>query len=299
MAFFELSEQPFTEELVKLEKLNNNSFNPMDYISTEAKLKIETSKLFQIANTEVNSIKVQGETKRVLARYVNRTTGEVIEPSYNEILNINCSKFEKGDILFHKMGFRIGRIGLSDFEGVAENEFASIKPFDVDGHYLLFALRSIPVMEQLPFRETSRPRIKKEDIQNLLIPRLDKLELKIGDYIRRIFHLRKRTRMVLRGLEDNFNNALKDFISHEEAFFEDVNTLTSESFDPGNHYSALLENHLDLAVPLDQIADVFHPDTVDRGDQHMIITASSYTKDGIHPEYPRDVVSLCDSNFAK
>ena len=68
------------------------------------------------------------------------------------------------------MGFRIGRVGLATFDGNAENEFMTIKAFGISCYYLLLALRSVSVLRQLPFRETARPRTKKNDIDRVLIP---------------------------------------------------------------------------------------------------------------------------------
>ena len=116
-------------------------------------MKVETTSLISVADTDTVKVRSKGRAKRLFAGDVDRVTGEVYEPSINENLDILCTKFTSGDILFHKMGFRIGRVGLATFDGNAENEFMTIKAFGISCYYLLLALRSVSVPRHCPLRD--------------------------------------------------------------------------------------------------------------------------------------------------
>jgi hypothetical protein len=298
MLFVELESYPFTVQLVPLSDINNETFNPTDYLDFASDIQLNTERLNVIARVKTRLKELEGGVKRIMAGHVDRTTGEVFEPTCKEKQKLHCVPFNVGDIILHKYGCRIGRIGITEFNGFAEHHFIRIKPIDIQPYYLLFALRTVPVLRQLPFRETARPGVRKNDIESLRIPRLGtNNENALSSFVQDIFILRKRARAVLESLLDNLNKALDNLLPTEDVFFENVETLDKKTFDPGKYY---LELFKDIS-PSREIRDDFeiiHPSTLIRGETYFVITAKNYKPEGIVPELPRGVSFIKEKNYA-
>ena len=301
MAFISVTENVFDSTLVDVNKLHDDSFNPSDYIKFSTRMKTKLDKLSCITEIKKERATV-ANSKRLFSRGVDRATGEVIQPSPNGISlekKVSCIKFHKGDILFHKIGARIGRIGLADFDGYGENEYLTIKPTSINGHYLLIALRIPDVLVQLPFRETARPRIKRKDVQNLMIPRLVDVEEEIGSFVSEVFDLRKRARAVLNGLLDNFDKAITAKMPTDYSFLLETQTLSEDTLDPGSYFMKIISVMFPEHEVLDNVVKIIYPPTLNAGDKHTAITLNDYRFEGIVPQVLKSVDHLGKKNFAE
>lgn len=298
MVFTDVCENTFREILVKVHSLKEESFNPCDYIGFSTLMKTPLDELDSIAN--ISSERTWASSnQRIFSAGVDRVTGEVFLPSHTkgEEETINCIRFNQGDILFHKIGARIGRIGLTDFSGYGESEFLTIKANTVNAYYLLLALRAFDVLTQLPFRETARPRIKRKDIEHLKIPRLGELEDAIGQFVSRVFSLRKRARIVLNDLLETFDNAISAKMPTDYSFLMPVQDMTEKTLDPGYYFIKVVEVMLPNYAKLLECVDIIHPPTLERGDKYHVVTAKSYRFEGLVPETPRGVSNIEKKNL--
>ncbi len=297
MAFVKVEENPYSAKLVELSELIDETFNPRDYIDLSANIKVNHDSLDSLA--DVGGGPIEGVlVSRVKSKHVDRATGEVYEPS-GKMENVLCLKFEKGDILFHKYAGRIGRIGLVSFDGVADNHFMRIRPSDVDGYYLLLSLRSVPMLLQLPFRETARPGVWNSDLKKLRIPRLGDMEKEIGDFVKEAFQLRSRAKAVLKGLLESFDMAISSKMPTNYSFFMETRTLSEQTLDPGYYFMKAIEIMFPKHIILGKEVDIIYPSSLNVGEKHTAITLSDYRFEGIVPQNIKSVERLWKNNFAK
>jgi hypothetical protein len=296
MAFVKIEENPFSSELMPLSKLTSETFNPRDYIDFSSIIKVDHDSLDSIADVGGNAI--QGvSVRRLKSRHIDRATGELYEPT-DDLEDIQCVKFEKGDILFHKYAGRIGRIGIADFEGVADSHFMIVKP-KIDGHYLLLALRSPPVLLQLPYRETARPGIWNDDLAKLRIPRLKDLEVEMGNFIREVFGLRSRAEKVMGDLLESFDMAISSKMPTDYSFFMGTQILSEETLDPGYYFMKAIEMMLPEHIVLGDEVTVIYPSSLNAGEEFTAVTLSDYRFEGIVPQKLKGVERLWERNFAR
>ena len=297
MAFIKVEENPYTSKLVDLSELTEKTFNPRDYIDLSSDIKVNHESLDTLA--DVGGASLEGvSVKRVKSNHVDRATGEMYKP-LGEPENVACLKFKKGDILFHKYAGRIGRIGIAPFDGVADNHFMRIRPLRVDGHYLLLALRSVPMLLQLPFRETARPGVWNDDLEKLRIPRLSDLEEEVGDFVRKIFELRTRAKAVLKGLLESFDMAISSKMPTDYSFFMEANTLSEQTLDPGYYFMKAIEMMFPKHIILGKEVDIIYPSSLNAGDKYKAITLSDYRFEGIVPLNLKGVKRLWKKNYAR
>lgn len=297
MAFIKIDENPYSAELVDLSKIENSTFNPRDYIDFSAFIRVKHDSLVSIADIGGSIVKEE-LAKRVMSNDIDRGTGELYEPKTASD-NVSCLIFSKGDILFHKYAGRIGRIGIADIEGKADNHFMRIKPLKIDGHYLLLALRSLPVLLQLPYRETARPGVWKSDLDKVRIPRLGSLEAEIGSFVRRIFGLRKRAETVLANLLKSFDLAISSKMPTDYAFFMESETLSQETLDPGYYFMKAIEIMFPEHIVLGKEVHIIYPPSLNAGEEYTAVTLSDYRFEGIIPQKLKDVKQLWAKNYAK
>jgi len=296
MAFIKVEENPYSSDLVDLTRLTDETFNPRDYIDFSTNIRIKHDSLESLA--KVGGISVQGESiKRIMSDHVDRATGEVYEPD-REPENVVCSKIEKGDILFHKYAGRIGRIGIAEFDGLADNHFIPIKPLTIKGYYLLLALRSLPVLLQLPYRETARPGVWNDDLNKLRIPRLDSLEGEIDSFIRDVFRLRKRAETILKDLLNSFDFAISSKMPTDYSFFMEFKELSEETLEPGYYFMKAIEMMFPEHIVLGNEVDIIYPSSLNAGDKYTAVTLSDYSFEGIVPQNLKGVKRLWRKNFA-
>ena len=297
MAFVKVDENPYASQLVDLSELGHETFNPRDYMDPSFNIKVGHKRLDSMA--KVGGTSIQGVlVKRVKSSHVDRATGEMYEP-LGELENVACLKFQKGDILFHKYAGRIGRIGMASFDGVADSHFMRIRPLKIDGHYLLLALRSIPVLLQLPFRETARPGVWNDDLQKLSIPCVEDLEMVIGDFIRKVFEVRTKAKSVLDGLLESFDKAISSKMPTDYSFFMEANTLSQQTLDPGYYFMKAIEMMFPEHIVLGEEVDIIYPSSLNAGDKYTAITLSDYRFEGIVPQNLKGVKRLWKKNFAR
>jgi hypothetical protein len=300
MAFISVTENKFVSTLVDVNRLNEKSFNPSDYFEFSTRMKTSLDKLSSIAETKIRRALVAGN-KRLFSGGIDRVTGEVLPQSVSvesEGEEVSCVEFHKNDILFHRIGARIGRIGLTDSDGYGENEILTVKPVNINGYYLLTALRLQDVLIQLPFRETARPRIKRNDIRNLMIPRLGKVEADIGNFVGEIFDLRKRARNVLNGLLDNFDKAISAKMPTDYSFLMATQTISEETLDPGSYFIKAISVMFPQNEILDDIARIIYPPSLNAGNSGTALTLNDYRFEGIVPQALKSVDRLQSKNFA-
>jgi len=298
MAYVNVPEGPYTAHLVEIDKLTEDSLNPRDYIDFSEMIKIRHTTLSLVAKVKGEMAKADS-VRRVVSGHVDRATGQVYEPMNTEE-NLNCLRFLAGNILFHKYRARIGRIGITEFDGMADSHFIVIRPFDIDNHYLLLALRSIPVLVQLPFRETTRPGVWNSDLETLQIPRLDdSTEDLIGTFIRRVFSLRKRASDVAKGLLDNFDKGVSSRMPTDKQFFLDVSEFSEETLDPGYYFMKVLEWTYPTNEDLDKQFKVIQPPSAKSGTRFTTVTIKDYEFEGIKPLTPKNVDTLPPKSFAR
>jgi len=300
MAFTSVSEDVFSSTLVEVKKLNDESFNPSDYTEFTTPMKTELNELSTIANILARR-SITTSSRRILSEGVDRATGEVLQPLIMEQdeNEVSCVKFDKADVLFHKVRARIGRIGIADFDGCCENEFLTVKPTKTNAHYLLLALRSHDVLVQLPPRETARPRIKRKDVSRLKIPRLGDVEEKIGTFISRVFVLRKRARTVLRGLLDNFDKGISSKMPMDYSFSIDVQTLSDDTLDPGFYFMKALEWTFPKNVEINDSFTIIQPSSAKSGTNFAIVTIKDFEFEGIKPLLPKKADAVPLKAYAK
>jgi hypothetical protein len=263
-------------------------------------MKVSLDRLSSVAETETERAVVAGN-KRLFSGGIDRVSGEVLPQTVsleNEGKDVSCVAFHKNDILFHKIGARIGRIGLTDFDGYGENEILTVKPVSINGYYLLTALRLQDVLIQLPFRETARPRIKRNDIRNLMIPRLGDAEEDIGNFVSEIFDLRKRARNVLNGLLDNFDRAISAKMPTDYSFLMATQTISEETLDPGSYFIKAISVMFPQHEVLDNVARIMYPPSLNVGNSGTALTLNDYRFEGIVPQALKSVDRLQRKNFA-
>lgn len=301
MAFVSVTENIFTSTLTNVDKLDENSFNPYEYMKLHTRMKTHLDALSCVAEIETERAHV-ASGERLFSKGVDRATGEVYEVSDGRIdkgNQVSCIRFSKGDILFHKIGARIGRIGLTDFGGYGENEFLTIKPTSINAYYLLIALRIYDVLIQLPFRETARPRIKRKDVLNLMIPRLGDVEENIGDFVSKIFGLRKRARNVLKGLLGNFDRAISAKMPTDYSFLLQTQTLAEDTLDPGSYFMKVISVMFPKHEVLENVVKIIYPPSLNAGDEATALTLNDYRYEGIVPQVLKSVERLRKKNFAR
>ena len=300
MAFSELGNYPYSLQLIDLSKINKKTFNPSDYFDSTSNIVIKTDKLSFVSAVRTHLIESTGGVKRITADLVDRTTGEIIEPTLEEFQKLNCVVCDKGDIIFHKYSCRVGRIGLIQNDGFAEHHFIRIKPEKIRNNYLLLALRSIPVLEQLPYRETSRPGLRKSDVESLSIPRLgDSIEQKLDFFLTEIYEVRKRIHILFNGLMNNFNNALRWTLPKEGAFLAGSALFTSQTLDPGYYVMRLIDANFKRSERLGDSVNIIYPPSLNAGEKSTALTLSDYRYEGILPEHIKGVDEIHPKNFAK
>lgn len=301
MAFVSVTENVFDSTLVSVDELGDDSFNPSEYIKFSTQMKKNLDKLSCIAKIKSERATV-ASSKRLFSRGVDRATGEVFHPSSSGLSGekeVSCVKFDKGDLLFHKIGARIGRIGLADFNGYGENEYLTIKPISINAHYLLIALRIYDVLIQLPFRETARPRIKRRDVERIMIPRLGEVEIDIGNFVCEIFDLRKRARTVLKGLLENFDRAISSKMPTDYSFLMETRTLSEDTLDPGSYFMKAISLMFPDHEVLDNVVKIIYPPSLNAGNKGTAITLNDYRFEGIVPQVLKSVDRLQKKNFAR
>jgi len=300
MAFTSVSEDVFSSTLVEVKKLNDESFNPSDYAEFTTPMKTELSELSTIASILARR-STTTNSRRVLSEGVDRATGEVLQPLIMEQdeNEISCVRFDKDDVLFHKVRARIGRIGIADFDGCCENEFLTVKPTKINALYLLLALRTPDVLVQLPPRETARPRIKRKDVSRLKIPRLGDVEEQMGTFISRVFVLRKRARTVLKGLLDNFDKGISSKMPLDYSFSIDVQTLSDDTLDPGFYFMKALEWTFPKNMEINDSFTIIQPSSAKSGTNFAIVTVKDFEFEGIKPLLPKKADAVPLKAFAK
>ena len=300
MAYVELADYPFNLQPITYSELNKDTLNPSDYLDFGSKITAKISQLSKVAEVKTRLVKFVAGVRRIMAKNVDRTTGEVTEPTVEEFGQLNCVPLNVGEIILHKYGCRIGRIGIVEFRGQAEHHFVRIAPKDIEAYYLLFALRSIPVLRQLPFRETARPGVRKGDVEKLKIPRLDSdVEEIIAKFVQEIFYLRKRGSKVLYSLLENFDKSMKQASSQEETFFIENDKISRKTLDPGSYFMWVFERLLKDRFRLGKVVEIIHPSTLLRGNAFLVVTAKNFTMEGIIPQLPRGVSFIKEKNYAR
>lgn len=297
MAFVRVEEHPYSVELVELSKLSKETFNPMDYLVSWSAIKVKHNPLISVADVG-GGVTFEKSVVRVMARGIDRVTGEIYEP-VGKSEDVSGIKFNKGDILVHKYSARIGRIGVADFEGVADAHFILVKTKKIEKYYLLLALRSLPVLQQLPYRETARPGIWNKDLEDLRIPRLDDVEKAINGFISEIFDLRKRAIIVLNDLLNHFDKAISSKMPTDYSFLMETSTLSDNTLDPGHYFMKAIEIMFPKHIVLGKHVDIIYPASLNVGDEGTAVTLSDYRFEGIVPERLKAVEGLQKSNFAK
>lgn len=297
MAFVKVEEHSYSVELVELSQLAEETFNPMDYIVLWSAIKVKHDPLNSVADVG-GGVTFEKSVVRVMANGIDRVTGEVYEP-VGKTEDVACIKFNKGDILIHKYSARIGRIGVTDFEGVADAHFIVVRPKKIERYYLLLALRSLPVLQQLPYRETARPGIWNKDLENLRIPRLGNVEKAIDGFISEILGLRKRARIVLNDLRNHFDKAISSKMPTDYSFLMETNTLSDNTLDPGHYFMKAIEIMFPKHIVLGKHVDIIYPASLNVGDEGTAVTLSDYRFEGIIPKKLKAVKGLQKSNFAK
>lgn len=134
--------------------------------------------------------------------------------------NINCNTMKTisyDDLAFAMIG-SVGNVSIykSRTAGIVSNNLGTISPFDknLSNYILLFLMSKIGKMlfEKYQTR-TAQPKIRKEDVENFLIPLLDNKAIKsISDKLEESFHLRKEAKRLL----DNAIKAVEMAIETDE-----------------------------------------------------------------------------------
>lgn len=298
MACVNLPEGPYTSNLIEVTELNDSSFNPRDYLDFSKSITVKTDSLISVANVK-GEVSDEESVMRIKSDCVDRATGQVYEQQ-GKPENVSCTKFDAGHILFHKYRARIGRIGITESDGYADNHFLVIRPFAIDNYYLLLAMRSVPVLIQLPYRETTRPGVWNDDVSQLRIPRLDTTsEEQIGKFIKSIFSLRKRARTVLGNMLEDFDKGVSSRLPTNNYFPLNVDEFIPETLDPGYYFMKVLEwtfpKNVEVQIPF----DVIQPPSADSGAKYATLTIKDYEFEGIRPLIPKKVDKLFPKNFAR
>lgn len=298
MAYVNVPEGPYTANLIDAKSLNASSFNPRDYLDFSIRIKVNAEPLSKVADIE-GEVTNEESARRVKSDGVDRATGQVYEQT--EISEeVSCTKFMSGDILFHKYRARIGRIGIAEFDGFADSHFMVIRPNNINNYYLLLALRSVPVLIQLPFRETTRPGVWNNDIRRLRIPRLDTItEQEIGAFLKRTFMLRRRAKRVLDNLIQNFDMGVSSRMPTNNYFPLETSELTERTFDPGFYFMKVLEWTFPRNSELGVAFTVIQPPSTNSGAKFATMTIKDYEFEGIKPLTPKKVDKLPHKNFAR
>lgn len=299
MVFDDMETAPFVVQLIPLDELDPKTFNPADYMDFAAAIRTAVSPLKDVADVETKVERSAFSVTRVMSAHVDRATGQVLQPTDEEFGNITCRVFRKNDILFHKVRARIGRIGIADFEGLAETEFLPIRSHDIDPHYLTVAVRTEMVLRQLPFRETTRPRVRKTDIERLKVPRIGvEIERPVGSFLASIFSLRRRSHEFLYELMANFDKALKPVVPEQLTFLVDVDTLTEKTLNPGVYSIDILQSALGPSVEIGTIVEVIQPHALEPGQGYTAVALNDFSFEGIHPVRLQKAIKLWDTNYA-
>jgi len=299
VAYTELSDYPYNLQMIEYSRLNKTTLNPSDYLDFGSRITVKTSPLEKEAEVKTRLETFTVGVERISARHVDRTTGEVSKPTLIEFGQLACVPVSNGDIIIHKYGCRIGRVGIIEFEGQAEHHFIKVIPRTIKPYYLLFALRSIPVIRQLPFRETARPGIRKGDVEKLRIPRLENdIEEKMSEFLAEVFFLRRRASKVISLLLENFDHCMEQATSQEDTFLVENSRLSPKTLDPGSYYLWIFERLLRDSFRLQEFFDIIQPPTLLRGEAFLVITAKNFRMEGIIPQLPRDVSSISEKNYA-
>lgn len=299
MVFDDLETPPFIVQLIAQSDLKASSFNPQDYFDFVAAIHVDTSVLDDVADLSTDIVKTAYSVKRVMSHHLDRTTGQVIPPTLEEFGTIPVRPFHKGDVLFHDVRARIGRIGIAHFDGVAQGHIFGIRARDIDPHYLNLAVRSEVVLRQLPFRETTRPAVRPRDVKALRIPRIgDGLEKTIGEFLSEMFRLREAARKILHDILDNLNRAIEPAIPDEPAFLVDLGELTENTLNPGDYILDDLLARFRRTARLDSLVEVIQPHSLDPGDGYSAIALNDYSFEGVSPVSLQKTDRLWDANYA-
>lgn len=160
-------------------------------------------------------------------------TGSVVDNSNAIKVNINFSGLKTiscDDLAFAMIG-SVGNVSIfkSSSIGVVSNNLGTISPFDkkLSNYILLFLTSKIGQMHFEKFQtRTAQPKIRKEDVENFLIPLLDDETVKnLSDKLDESFRLRKEAKQLL----DNAIKAVEMAIeSNEETAIEWLESTNGE-----------------------------------------------------------------------
>jgi hypothetical protein len=299
MVFDDLETPPFIVQLIALSDLKASSFNPQDYLDFRATIHTSTSTLKAVADISKKVVKTGHSFKRVMSSHIDRSTGQVLQPTLEEFGHIPVRPFQAGDTLFHKVRARIGRIGIADFEGFAEGDIIAIRPHDIDPHYLTLVLRTEVVLRQLPFRETTRPRVRVSDVKSLWIPRIGgEVERAIGSFRSEMLRLREAARKILHEILDNLNRAIEPAMPKEPAFLVDVDELTENTLNPGDYVLDDLLSQFRRTIVLGSAVEVIQPHSLDPGNGYSAIALNDYSFEGVSPVSLQKTDQLWETNYA-
>ncbi len=147
-------------------------------------------------------------------------TNPVVDNSNAVKVNINLSGLRTisyGDLAFAMIG-SVGNVSIykSSTVGLVSNNLGTISPFNktLSNYILLFLSSNIGQMlfEKYQTR-TAQPKIRKEDVENFLIPLIDDEKIKsISDKLEESFRLRKESKQLL----DNAIKAVEMAIETDE-----------------------------------------------------------------------------------
>jgi len=298
MAFKGLSEDTFSVQLFPITELKKDSLNPRDYLDYSTLIKVRKEPLApDNATIQTASVLVQ-DGVRLMADDVDRATGEVGK-GHEAAVQTKCVPFRSGDLLLHKYAVRIGRIGIARFDGNADSHFMVLKP-QIGKHFLLLALRSRPVLVQLPFREVARPGVWKTDIERCKIPRLNNSsEGDIEEFLEEIYALRARAKQVIFDVHENFDQAVQKGVPKDNAFLHYTDELVDDTLDPGHYFLKALELLFPDHVLLDNEVHIDYPSSLNAGTKFSAMTLADYDRMGIMPLNPKSVENLWDKNYAE
>lgn len=137
-----------------------------------------------------------------------KISAENVEPESGEIKNLYSRYqtegqiFQKGDVLFNKLGVYLNKVVYCDFEGLSMSEMIVLRPYRIFAKYLQRILSSIRYIEHIDShsRGVKLPRASVENIMNAYVavpPKSEQVEIaeyldKIVDRINRMISLESR-----------------------------------------------------------------------------------------------------------